>query len=251
MKITIATKWQELNKWQKRQIARLYLTTALPENEKTPLELVRILFQKGESLWAIYQFKKLLSQVPFSRLEPYTHFLYSSPALHQFPAIKGLDKPADRLANLTMKQFSVADALFYRWREQKKDVFLRQLIASLYVLPGKSFNSLCLPKTAEITDKINPNDRYLIGLTYFSVREYIVQKYPIVFPKQKKNTQEQELQPTFKKKPHYVPFSKVIASMAMDERQPLGNLSQCHQTLLYDFLNMLEESIIRHQNEKQ
>ncbi len=138
--------------------------------------------------------------------------------------------------------------MYYEWRTTEKEIKLRQLVASLYCFREK-FDVLQLPKVADITDKIPLKKAYAIGMTYLSVRHYIFNKFTKVFPKPQKN-KETELAPQFRKK-QYTPFSRVITAMAMDERQPLGNLAECNNTLLYDFLNTLEESIIRVERENK
>ncbi|GIZ15558.1 hypothetical protein [Capnocytophaga catalasegens] len=191
----------------------------------------------------------MLYQVPISVLTPYVETLLQQRDLHTFPDIsKRLKTPGARIKTCTIKQFSVCDAIFYKYRTCKnpkdKKLYARQLVASLYTLKS-GFDTLNLPKVAEITDKINEKLRCQIIFTFLCVREYITERYLKIFPKAKK--EDEALKPNFRSQ-KYVSFSKVIYSMAMDERQPLGNLHQCNDTLVYDFLDMLQESIIR--NEK-
>jgi hypothetical protein len=242
MKYNIATTWQGLNAWQVEKIAGLYFAN---ENQEAPgyngLKILQYVFMQQDSFWQRLKFKRLLSQVPISTLEPYLAFVFEEPVLHQFPQINGLQKPADRLGDISIKQFSVCDALFHRWRSTKNTIFLRQLVASLYRL-GPNFNPQLLADIAEITDKLSLEKQCAIGLVYWSVRNFIIKRYPKVFPPPK--NQEEELKPSFSQKSNYLPFSKLITVMALDERQPLGDHKRCSNTLIYDFFEILSESII-------
>ncbi len=242
MKVTVATKWSELNQWQLEEIAYLFLNSKECNFEKHYFDMVRVLFQKSNNIFGKWRVAKIYNRVPYSTLSGYGSFLQETPDLYRFPKIKKLTAPGPRLNNLTIKQFSVADAIFYDWRTTEDELKLRQLVASLYCLEGR-FDVLKLPEVADITDRIPLKKMYAIGMTYLSVRYSIFQKFPKVFPPAKKE-EENEFVPQFRKK-RYTPFSKIITAMAMDERQPLGNLAECNATLMYDFLNTLEESILR------
>ncbi len=248
MNITVATKWSELNLWQLEEISYLFFHTKECNFDKHFFEMVKILFQKNKNIRGKFRISRLYGQVPYSTLAEYGTFLQEIPDLYRFPKIKKLSKPGDRLNNLSIKQFSVADALYYEWRTTENEIKLRQLVASLYTFKS-GFDKLRLPEVANITDKIPLKRMYAIGMTYLSVRHYIFSKFTKVFPKPKENA-DSELMPNFRKK-EYTPFSKIITTMAMDERQPLGNLAECNKTLLYDFLNTLEESIIRVERENK
>lgn len=248
MKITVATKWSELNEWQLQEIAYLYLNASDYNFENQFLQMIIVLFQKQNTAIAQLKASRLFREVPITVLSEYAKFLHETPDLQNFPKIKRVTAPGPRLNNVTIKQFSVADAIFYNWRQTQKEIHLRQLVASLYTFFG-DFNALDLPKVAKITDEIPIKKMYQIGLTYLSVRFAIIEKYPKIFPR-KKDTEKEQTIPQFRKN-DYTPFSKIITTMAMDERQPLGTLKECNNTLLYDFLNTLEESMLRIEREQK
>ncbi len=237
MNIKVATKWSELTYKQQQDIAYLYLTASEDNFEEQFIQMVYILFKGRNNLLKSY---RLFNQVPMSELLPYGKFLTEVPDLFVFPEVKKLRKPGDRLNDVTIQQFSVADTLFFKWRETGEEIYLRQLCAALYRLGD--FDKLKLPKVANISDKMPIKKMYQIGMVYLSVRNYITNRFSKIFPKPKTNTEDENLKTA---KTKYTPFSKVITAMAMDERQPLGTLKECNNTLLYDFLLTLEESIIR------
>ncbi|CAA0156639.1 hypothetical protein [Tenacibaculum maritimum] len=248
MKITVPTKWSELNDWQRQEIAYLYLNSTEYNFESQFLKMIRVLFQGERGFFGKVRVARVFSQVPISTLVEYGKFLQEKPDLQEFPKIKNLEAPGPRLNDTIIKQFSVADAIFYNWRKTEDELYLRRLVASLYTFGGE-FNVLYLPKVAKITDKIPLKKMYQIGMTYIGIRFAILNRYPIVFPKPK-SKEDQEFTPQFHKK-SYTPFSKMITTMAMDERQPLGILKECNNTLLYDFLYILTESMLRVEREQK
>lgn len=247
MRITVPTKWSELSEWQLSELAHLFLSDT-DLGTKT-LEIVSILFKANNSIKQQLKYARLINEAPLSSLRSYLHFLVETPDLYKFPNLSkyGVDTPGDRLNTISVKQFSVVDAIFYSWRKSKKEIHLRQLIAALYTI-NQSFDVLELPNVAERTDNVPIKTMYAVGLTYLSVRNSIVKAYPTIFPAP---TDEDETdKPVFRKKNDYTPFSKVIQTIVFDERKPLGNLHECNQTNIYDFLNTLQELIIRFNNKK-
>lgn len=250
MKIHIATNWTQLTDWQKREIAFLLLSEN--REEKLLFHIAKILVMRKNTLWGKWRWFRVMGQVSLSVFVPYVEELLKQRDLHTFPNIsEKLKTPGARINTCTIKQFSVCDTIFYKYRTcenpKDKELYARQLVASLYVLDNRNenqFDTLDLPKVAEITDKISEKLRLQIIFTFLCVREYITNRYKKIFPKSQ--TEAEELKPDFRSRA-YVPFSKVIHSMAMDERQPLGNLHECNNTLVYDFLDMLQESIIRYE----
>jgi hypothetical protein len=243
--ITVAKSWQELNAWQIKEISCAYLTADPEKFDATYFRLITILFQKNKGFWRKLKLKKLLWSIPVSSLEPFARFLLKNPEIYKFPDIKGLIKPADRIGDLTIKQFSVIDTLFHQWYEDKSELKLRRLVASLYRLQNE-FNSQDLPKVAKVTDRISGKTMLSIAFSYMNVRRYITERYPVVYPKPVEDNAEDK--PVFKKKETYTSFSKVITGMALDELKPLGNLKECNNTLVYDFHDTLSETIQYHKN---
>lgn len=242
--ITVAKTWNELNEWQIKEIAYAYMTTDPKKFDKTYFQLIIILFQQKGGFWRNLRLRKLLRNIPISTLEPFGRFLLLKPEIYSFPEIKGLKKPADRIGDLTIKQFSIIDTLFHQWYEDRSEVKLKKLVASLYRF-GSGFNPQDLPKVAKITSKISRKKMLLIAFSYMNVRRYLTERYKVVYPVPEK---EESDKPVFKKKSAYTPFSKVITGMALDELKPLGTLKECNNTLVYDFHDTLTETILYHKN---
>ena len=246
MEINVATKWSELSEWQREIICNLLFKN--DDFERNYSKMLRILFLKKKRLSDIFRVAWLFSEVPISELAPYGEFLYKTTDLYDFPDIsEKLKTPSIRLNDCTIKQFSFADAIYYKAATNNwNDLYMRQLVASLYCLSGKEFDVVDLPKVAKITDKISAKKRARIVFAYLSVRSYIISKYPKIFST--KNVSEDENKPIFINKSNkYTPFSKVIATMVFDEKQPLGNLHDCNRTRVYDFFDIFQEAITRQQ----
>lgn len=244
-KINVAKTWHELNDWQIQEIAHAYMTTDPDKFDETYFQLILILFQQKKGFLKNLKLQILLRNIPISILEPFARFLLLKPEIYKFPEIKGLKKPADRIGDLTIKQFSVVDTLFHQWYEDKSDIKLKKLVASLYRF-GSIFNSQELPRIAKVTSKISRKKMLQIAFSYMNVRRYITDRYKVIYPVPEK--EESEAKPVFKKLNSYTPFSKVITGMALDELKPLGNLRECNNTLVYDFHDTLTETIIYHKN---
>ena len=239
MNIIIPQTYEELNEQQRGALCRILLT--LDNTEETPLHIVKTLISHLPNRTQ----QQLLQEVPFTALWQYAEPFLTTEKLYHFPDLTKMVAPAPRLANLTIKQFSVADSIYYRLRlsQYQDELLLRQLMASLYNLPNTPFDVLNLPQVAEHTDKTPITTAYEVAFAYTCCREYIISKFPKVFSSP--NPSQKGEKPVFRKEATYTPFSKIISVMAMDKHQPLGNWHQCNATRVYDFFEVLTESILQ------
>lgn len=243
MNITIPQTYEELNEQQRGALCKILLTTSPlgGGGGRLPLRIIKTLISHLPN----HTQQQLLQEVPFTALWQYAEPFLTTEKLYHFREVTKMVAPAPRLANLTIKQFSVADSLYYRLRlsQYQDELLLRQLMASLYNLPDTPFDVLNLPQVAEHTDKTPITTAYEVAFAYTCCREYIIGKYPKVFSSPS-STQRGE-KPVFRKEATYTPFSKIISVMAMDKHQPLGNWHQCNATRVYDFFEVLTESILQ------
>ena len=243
MNITIPQTYEELNEQQRGALCKILLTTSPlgGGGGRLPLRIIKTLISHLPN----HTQQQLLQEVPFTALWQYAEPFLTTEKLYHFREVTKMVAPAPRLANLTIKQFSVADSLYYRLRlsQYQDELLLRQLMASLYNLADQPFDVLNLPQVAEHTDKTPITTAYEVAFAYTCCREYIIGKYPKVFSSPS-STQRGE-KPVFRKEATYTPFSKIISVMAMDKHQPLGNWHQCNATRVYDFFEVLTESILQ------
>lgn len=244
MNITIPQTYEELNEQQRGALCSILLTSS-PSfgggGGRLPLRIIQILLSHLPN----HTQQQLLQEVPFTALWQYAEPFLTTEKLYHFPDLTKMVAPAPRLANLTIKQFSVADSLYYRLRlsQYQDELLLRQLMASLYNLPNTPFDVLNLPQVAQHTDKAAITTAYQVAFAYTCCREYIIGKYPKVFSSPSASQRGEK--PVFRKEAAYTPFSKIISVMAMDKHQPLGNWHQCNATRVYDFFEVLTESILQ------
>lgn len=240
MKITLPTTWQELTSFQQREIIHIIQHIEGEDFTAAYINIVQILLMKRRHWWAYLRMRWLLRYYPISAFEPAVQFILEKPKLYQFPKIKGLVAPSDRIGDLTIHQFSLCDTLLHRYSQGKNEIYLRQLVACLYRLPRHDFDKKWLPKIAKISDQIPLKEAQRIAFIFSAVRMYIADAYPDIFPKKKQ--EEEALRPVFKTKEAFTPFSQVVVMMAADELRLLGNLRECQDTLVYDFMNAFRES---------
>ena len=250
MNITIPQTYEELSEQQRGVLCSILLTSSPfgGGGGRLPLRIIKTLISHLPNRTQ----QQLLQEVPFTALWQYAEPFLTTEKLYHFREVTKMIAPAPRLANLTIKQFSVADSLYYRLRlsQYQDELLLRQLMASLYNLPDTPFDVLNLPQVAEHTDKTPITTAYEVAFAYTCCREYIISRFPKVFSSPS-STQRGE-NPVFRKEAAYTPFSKIISVMAMDKHQPLGNWHQCNATRVYDFFEVLTESILQaEQKEKK
>ena len=250
MDITIPQTYEELNKQQRGALCSILLTSSPfgGGGGRLPLRIIKTLISHLPNRTQ----QQLLQEVPFTALWQYAEPFLTTEKLYHFREVTKMIAPAPRLANLTIKQFSVADSIYYRLRlsQYQDELLLRQLMASLYNLPQTPFDVLNLPQVAEHTDKATIATAYEVAFAYTCCREYIIGKYPKVFSSPSSSQRGEK--PVFRKEAAYTPFSKIISVMAMDKHQPLGNWHQCNATRVYDFFEVLTESILQaEQKEKK
>ena len=244
MNIQIPQTYSDLTREQRKELCYILLSSMNEENSldsDIPFHIIKLLLshlRKSNQ-------QRVLREVPFSTLWQYAEPFLSTEKLYHFPDVTKMVAPAPRLSNITIKQFSVADSIYYRLRlsEFKDETLLRQLTASLYCFKDKPFDILELPQVAEHTDKVDIKNAYEVAFAYTCCREYIISKFPKVFSSP--NPSQKGEKPVFRKEAAYTPFSKIINVMAMDQYHPLGNWHQCNATRVYDFFEVLSESILQ------
>jgi hypothetical protein len=251
MNIIIPQTYEELNEQQRGALCRILLT--LDNTEEMPLGIIKVLISHLPNRSQ----QQLLQEVPFTALWQYAEPFLTTEKLYHFPDLTKMVAPASRLANLTIKQFSVADSIYYRLRlsQYKDELLLCQLVASLYNFPDTPFDVLNLPQVAEHTDKAAITTAYEVAFAYTCCREYIISRFPKVFTAkdEKKETKDEGSSFVFRNSSlkSYTPFSKIISVMAMDKHQPLGNWHQCNATRVYDFFEVLTESILQAEQQEK
>lgn len=239
LNFTIPTNWNQLSQWQLRKIASIIFSDIT--KEKTSFLMVSYLFISKPTLKNILKYCWLLMQVPFSELKEYASFLYSETDLTKFPKqIKTLYGPADRLANLTIDEFTYADLFYHNWSTQRTTQNLNRLVAVLYrpkrkekyisLDVRKPFKKEELSQHAGIVEKLPNNVKLTIAMAFQGSREKIIARYKYVFKKGSG-------------KGSYTPFTKIINAMSRSENQPFGDFYKTKEANIYDFFDVLDEEL--------
>ena len=118
--ISVPDCWEELTDYQQREIIHIISHTDTEDFTEQYMQIVQILLMKKGSIWERIKMRKVLKNIPISNFAPALKFISEEPKLHHFPEIKGLVKPAVRMGDITIEQFSVCDTLFYRYQTEKK-----------------------------------------------------------------------------------------------------------------------------------
>lgn len=258
----IATQWDELNEYQFRNIAYLLLNKEnYVKADDFKKKLLYYLFVPELTVRNYLKFRKCIKNVPMRELLPYTNFIEKNINRTKFPKFIKIDDkvfyaPADRLANLTIEEFSAADLFFYNWKTKKSHEDLDRLITVLYREKAKKTTStdirvpysfFDLEKRGKYIPLLDIPTKMAIGLVYLSCRMSIIKKYRVVFPEFKQYPNSK----TDKNHKKYQSFSPAIISLAISEIQPLGEYDKVKKTLIDTFFSILTESILRQKEQEK
>ncbi len=228
--IKLATSWNELSALQLKEVANaleyyhkfspLFPDRSKPRNfSRLYVNLVKQLLRSNNMFKVWYA----LRQIPPEHYESYVKFLIGENNRTKFlPAFKFKGKtyhpPGSRLQNLSIKEFSFADSLFYNWRKSNDDRYLDLLCATLYrnssgeeneLDSRKPFSKILVEKDAAHFKKLNYKRKLAIAYCYEGSRNYITKQYPHIFPKPPKQTEEEKKKKR-KQPPIYVPFLQLL-----------------------------------------
>lgn len=232
IKIEIAKSWNDLSESQMQKMASLIYSG------KTgiifDLRCFKILtgirwFQLRKIAKIVY----VLSQVPMSELKKHFNFIYQANDRTIFPAkINGFFAPLNKITNLTVDEFSVADDLHIKWRETQNKDYLIYLAAVLYSTtkqPRESFDKNNLPDKIKHFQKVQLPVLLSVELSYFGCKNHLVKRFPKAFPTSTKKTNTSKYG-----------FGKVILQMAGGK---FGNHEQTKSTNIYTFLEEFNENL--------
>lgn len=150
--------------------------------------------------------------------------------------------PANRLANLLIKELRYTE-LYYNAYIKTNDVnYLNQLIATLYrpKASGILDTDVRIPvaehdinQRAKVVASLPKKKKHAILINYESCRYFIFQKFPLVFPKQKSDGLAGPSKSIFD-------YNSIILSVAGGK---FGTMKETENTKVYDFFTHLEEHL--------
>ncbi|WP_421801768.1 hypothetical protein [Flagellimonas sp.] len=255
--IKIPTHWNELSFQQLDNIAHQFhcYNEIIKENAgQLDRTTQRLFYQVAKELlrhngWIAT--RKVLREVHPKEYVPFTKFIYEGVDRTKFRPmvkVKGLvyHAPDTRLRNITIGEFSFADAAFYQWTNTNNPIWLDVLCASLYREKSETHSDIDIRKTfikqavdsrADSFGKLSLKKKLGIAKTYEGCRNHISSAFPRIFPKPIK-IEGQE--PPIPKK--YISFGKIILNKI--EGDP-SKLESSNNTNMYDFLSIIDADLDR------
>lgn len=261
--IKLARSWNELTDKQLEAVATALeyfhkLKDSSPKEQlpqlfsRLYLSLVKTLLRVNNPFKVWYA----LRQLPPEEYEQHLEYLLQGNKRTRFPKAFKIKKqlyhpPGDRINNISVKEFSFVDALFYRWRDLKDDRYLDLLCASLYrqsrgplneVDPRKEFFTNLVERDVLLWNKVPRRRKLAIAYAYEGSRNYLVAGHKNVFPPAPQLSEEEE--EARKKNPPpkqpYVPFGKLIS--AKSEYKP-HQLAEVENLNVYKFMGLFDNEL--------
>ena len=174
-----------------------------------------------------FKVRKALKEIRVKAYAQWVDFIFKEVNLHRFPKTitithklinrTTLYGPHFRLKNISIAEFSFADALYYKWKTTNDLVFLNLLCATLYryktnynkktkELMRQPFNKVQAETNYTMFINVPFKTKLTIAYAFEGTRNYIVKLHPLVFPKVVHSEDK-------KKKPQkYLPFGELLSA---------------------------------------
>lgn len=227
--INIPSKWDELTDWQLIKIANTYRRSGRIFDFMIWLYLNHV---KWYEFKRAYQLRIVLNNVPLSELKNNYKWIYTQIDRTKFPKHKRYQRPMDRIVDVTIQEFAVADDLNNMYLKTGDISYLKLLTAVLYRPKRESYNHLDLEKNIKRFKKDKNAFFKAVHLAFNGSKKGIVDKFTHVYPKIK-------VQQKSNKKSGLL---DVVLKMSGGK---FGTYNETKNTLLYTFLTELEESIVQ------
>lgn len=237
IKLKLPQSWNELSINQLERVALLF--SQVKPSAKFDLHVLYILLDL--KWWQYIQKAKVrivLWNVPMSDLRSSFNFIYSNIDRTAFAPVLKINRktffaPQDRIANLTVKEFSIADDLHIQWRTTKNIEFLQYLAAVLYTSTKLRpiFDKNALHDQALVFKKVPVKKLLAMEIAYFGCKKNLEKRFPKVFPEPTAGAS--------KPKKKYG-FGKVILSMTKGD---LSKLETIEKVNVYTFLEQFEDDL--------
>lgn len=262
----LASYWNELSEYQLGNLAsdlefyytknkyykdaNLMIEQAVLFN-KLYLSTIRVLLSSNNFFKTWYALK----QIPPEFYQEKVLALISGNTRTKFPAAFRIGKtefhpPQDKIFNLTMKEFSFADALYFKWRETGNHNLLIILAATLYRPERKkgnkeedireSFVKSSMVKRADLFEsKLSKKQLLSIVYAYEGSRNHVAKLYPNVFPKQPEPEEGEEAKEI--PKSGYVEFGKLIDHKVKFDHSKIREVNGLN---IHEFFKTYENELI-------
>ena len=260
--ITIPTTWNQLTPKQLMEAAyNLEYYHSKPEIYKELKEFrQRLYFQLTKVLLRNNNFIKTyiaIKQIPPSTYQEHAKFLFGDVTRTLFLPpfkIKGVTfyPPGDRLKNISIQEFSLADSLYYNYRNTGDVRYLNNLCATLYrrgggdeVDPRKPFHKILIENDVHFFRKLKHKKKLAILYAYLGSRNNIVKLHPHIFPAPQQLV-DPDGKPLPKTESAYVPFVQLLQHKVQFDP---SKLTETYRLNVYEFFNNYETELVEIQNQ--
>jgi len=169
----IPNRWSEISVEQLIAIAEHYLGIA------KEYELLAAMCDVSKRLvkrLPVYYRYKLAQQIEFiTDYKAYNTFIIKH--------IGNFYAPKPRLEGVSFGQFMFADTYYNDWCMDGKDEDLNKFVACLYLPKNYTFDSNLLYAFEKRASRLEPEIKYAITLNYRLIKEWLTEKYPLIFEK--------------------------------------------------------------------
>ena len=267
--IKIPTSWNQLTSKQLMEAAynleyyhsKPGVLRDLPEfRQRLYYQLIKVLLRSNNFIKTYIAIK----QIPPTAYAEHVKFIFGDVTRTLFLPpfkIKGTTfyPPGDRLKNISIQEFSLADSLYYNFRKTNDVRYLNNLCATLYrrrSLSGaegneidsrQPFNKILIEKDVHFFSKINHKKKLAILYTYLGCRNNIVAMHPHIFPTPQKMV-DADGNPIQQKESAYVPFVQLLQhKVGFDP----SKLAATYKLNVYEFFNNYETELVEIKNLKK
>lgn len=244
--IDIPKSWNELSHLEFSGIASaIYKSQKIDDAKERDYLLYLAVIKEVIRRNSFSEIHTVLKDIPPKEFIPHVKYIFEGIKRTDFiPFVKNNNKtlyaPGPRLNNISIAEFSLADAAYYLWRKTDNKEYLNLLCAILYrpkkwFFQDKSqdqrrrFNKFEAEKRSKSLN-ISLKLKIAIAFTYEGCRNNIMQTRPNTFPKGDSDEVEK-----------YHGFKKIILAKSGDK---FGSFAETSNTLVTDFLDELEEEFI-------
>lgn len=255
--LTIPTNWNELSQQQAKNISYIIHCTQrsiinLPHQEFAISGLAYVKCAKELLRHNKYKAIRIaLQELTLSAYKPFVQFLFKNVELQEFPDTYKFKKttlhaPAVRLRNLTVEEFSFADALYFRYKTTNDVKYLDLLCSTLYrpeaTAPNPTdirtpYNRLLAETHYDNFKNLPLKEKIVVAFAFEGSRNHLVNQFPNVFPKAKTSANP-KAKPTT---PKYTPIGQLISNKI--DYDP-SKLQIANQTNVYSFFSVYEAELI-------
>lgn len=235
--LTIPESWNDLTDHQMRSLGRAYRH----KGDRFDYSVFYILTHKRNySRKYKKQLQIVIDMTPISELKKFYRWFYEDVNREVFISLIGFVKPMDRIFNLSIEEFAVADDLNNRFLETGDFNFLQHLCAAIYLKKNERFDILLQNKRAERMKRITPEELFAVHICWNGCKAHLMKKFPKVFPNVKKAMDNNRNKGKG--------FLDVVLQMS---GQKFGTHNETKRTPVHTFLEEFQNTIIQQEKWKE